>query len=428
MNDEARRLYQAFDVLPLKADTKDLRVDLDRCRGDAEGVVKKLHSQLVLAQRPVQLVLAGHRGSGKSTELFALKTRLESEAPRHFCVYCDLREEIDVNDVDFLDVLVGVLRRSVVDLQEREKINLKPAYFKDRVTRLYKALKSPVKLEGIKLPDMFGELAVTIKGSPDARAELRKVFEPDAGNWMVAANELIGEAVLKLSKKKYGGLVILVDDLDKIARRPMDAARCSLAENLFIHRAAQLTGLGCHVVYSMPLELAYSHHRPEISKWYGGTVTVLPMTRVQQRPPNEDDDPAGLQAFRDIIDKRIVHANSKFKTLFDSEGTRDEIVRLSGGQPFELMQLIRRGMARSLPIRADMIATLRAESARDYVWLREAHVTILKEAADGGQVARPDEGREKLIGELLESRALLQYLNGDEWYRPNPAIDLDHPA
>jgi len=346
---------------------------------------------------------------------------LESEGQRFFCVLCDLREEIDVNDVDFLDVLVGILRTCVDDLKTRARIDLKPSYFKDRLTRLYKGLQTPVKLEGLKLPVLFAELAVTIKGSPDARGELRKVFEPDAGNWMNAANELIGEAVAKVAKKKYSGLVILVDDLDKIARRALDTIGCTLAENLFVRRAAQLTGFDCHVVYSMPLELAYSHHRPEISKSYGGSVAVLPMTKVQERPPDDADYGPGMDAFRNIIDRRIVHAQSKLSALFGADATRDALIRLSGGQPYELMELIRRGMARGLPITAGVLDRLRIELQRDYVWLREEHFAILKAAAHDGALTRTEKN-EKLIGELLGSRALLQYLNDDEWYRPNPAI------
>ncbi len=421
MHQQARALYRAFDVLPLNAETADLRVDLDGCRGDKDGVANTLFNRINLAERPRQLVLAGHRGSGKSSEFFSLKTMLEQATPRHFCVSCDLSEHIDVNDVDFLDVLVGILRTCAADLKKRANIDLKPGYLKDRLTRLYKILGTPVALKGMKLPEMLGGLAITIKGSPDARSQLRKAFEPDAGNWMVAANELIGEAVAELAKQGYVGLVVLVDDLDKVARRPIDSSGCTVGENLFVRRAAQLTAMDCHVVYSMPLELAYSRYRPDISKLYGGPVIVLPMTKIQMRPPDDRDFKPGMTAFRDVIDRRIVHAQSSFAALFDSKKTRDAVIRLSGGQPFELMGLIRRGIDRSLPIRGDMIDHLHAESKRDYVWLREEHRSILENAAGDGTVRQTNEN-ETARGELLESRALLQYLNDSEWYRPNPVL------
>jgi hypothetical protein len=83
-------------------------------------------------------------------------------------------------------------------------------------------------------------------------------MEPDTGNLLNAANDTISEAVLELNKKGYKGLVILVDDLDKIVIRPIDHLGCSSAEYLFVHRAAQLTAFNCHVIYSMPISLANS--------------------------------------------------------------------------------------------------------------------------------------------------------------------------
>ena len=60
-NEEARALYRAFDVQPLNEETANLRVDLDACRGDEQGVARRLFNQINLSERPTQYVLAGHR-------------------------------------------------------------------------------------------------------------------------------------------------------------------------------------------------------------------------------------------------------------------------------------------------------------------------------------------------------------------------------
>jgi hypothetical protein len=78
---------------------------------------------------------------------------------------------------------------------------------------------------------------------------------------------------------------VVIDDLDKLIVREHLGTGCSTDEYLFVNRAAQLTAFGCHVVYSMPLSLAYSHHEPAIKGNYGGYVPVVPMTRIAGRPP-----------------------------------------------------------------------------------------------------------------------------------------------
>lgn len=69
MNDLVQRIYAAFDPSPLKADNGGLYVELDDVRGEAD-IVKRMSVKIRLADgEPTCQVLAGHKGSGKSTEL-----------------------------------------------------------------------------------------------------------------------------------------------------------------------------------------------------------------------------------------------------------------------------------------------------------------------------------------------------------------------
>ena len=80
MNDLVQRIYAAFDPSPLKADNGGLYVELDDVRGEAD-IVKRTSVKIRLAEgEPTCQVLAGHKGSGKSTELYRLQRELESRA------------------------------------------------------------------------------------------------------------------------------------------------------------------------------------------------------------------------------------------------------------------------------------------------------------------------------------------------------------
>lgn len=427
----AARLYRAFDVGPLTDTQQDLRVELDATR-KSRGVAARLNRKIRLCTGGKSShVIAGHRGSGKSTELYHLRHLLESSEasqPRFCAIVCDTNTDIDRNDVDFLDVLVSIIRHLATELETKHAISLKPGYFRDRLTGLIRLLKSDVSAEGLTLSEGFAQVSLTIKSSPDARAELRKAFEPDAGNWLNAANQVIGDAIHELSKKGFSGLVILVDDLDKIARVRHRETDCGLAENLFVRRAAQLTGLDCHVVYSMPLELAYSHNEPAVKSSFGGEVPVLPMTKVRSRPPESTPCDDGIEAFLDLVDRRVASVDATRKDLFDSEETARQIILLSGGQPTELMTLITEGLLWGAPITASSIDELKVKGRREYAMqIRKEHWDTIERVRKDGMIIRSN-NTERAVVELLESRMVLQYLNGDPWYRENPYIaDLRRP-
>jgi hypothetical protein len=59
--------------------------------------------------RYLKQLVAGHRGCGKSTELLLLKDRLEREG--YFVVYFDSALEVDMNDVDYADILLATMRQ-----------------------------------------------------------------------------------------------------------------------------------------------------------------------------------------------------------------------------------------------------------------------------------------------------------------------------
>jgi len=426
--DLIQRVYRVFEPKPLGPEQQALYVDLQAVRGNTD-VVSRLARTIQLAEaNPTCQVLAGHRGSGKSTELLRLKRRLETGSPAMFVVYVRADEYLDRNDIDFPEVLIAMVRQMAQDLNERAKIRLKPGYFKDRIERLKSILTSTIDFENFELNAALFKVAAAIKGSPDARAEIRKLLEPDTSNLIDAANDVISEAVLRLGKQGKSGLVLLMDDLDKMVVREHAATGGKTDEYLFVNRAAQLTGFRCHVVYTMPLSLAYSHQENAIRNSYGGHVPVVPMTMIAQRPPRAEPYGPGMEKFRDIIVRRLEKAAAKDEEVFADRSVRDELVRLSGGQPTELMSLVREAIiAHQLPIDAASLERAKVEGRREYArQLRADHWPILEEVRSTGSYVRTIE-REPAWRELLEGRAILQYAADEEWYALNPMVALLNP-
>jgi len=407
-------------------------VDLDSVRGDT-SVIDRMKQKILLSDGPSCQVLTGHRGSGKSTELWRLRHALEnptSGADRLFVVQVQADEELDRNDIDFPEVLVAIIRQLARQLKERAEIHLKPGYFKDRWQRLKELALSEVEFDKLDLDAGMAKISSTIRNSPEARKKVRAALEPDTDNWLKAANDIIGVAVLELQKQQFRGLVIIVDDLDKMITRPHEAAGCSTTEYLFVHRSAQLTAFQCHLVYTVPIELAYSHHESTIKRLYGGDFPVVPMTKIETPPPHGKAYAKGIAKFREMIDARLNSVGATEDDLFESDKVRNDLIKLTGGQPTELMTLIREAIVTNgIPIGAQGIKRTSQEVMRSYRrQLRADHWPVLEEARKTGQVVRT-EANEKPFRELLESRALLLYRNDEEWYGLNPAVEnLTPPA
>jgi hypothetical protein len=217
--------------------------------------------------------------------------------------------------------------------------------------------------------------------------------------------------------------------LDKMVVRPVQQAGLMTDEHLFVNRSAQLTAFTCHVIYTMPLSLAYSHLEQTIKASYGGHVPVVPMTKLTTMPPARKPYASGIAKFREIIAKRLASAGVPSTDVFPSDAVRDELIQLTGGQPTALMTLVREAIiAQGLPISSESLHRTRVAGQREYDrQLRLDHWPIIEEIRATGKYPRRTE-TEEAFRELVDGRAILQYVNDDEWYDLNPMVaDLAPP-
>jgi len=418
--DSIKNIYRVFEPEPLSIDDIDLYVPLDDVRGST-GLVNKLSKTILYSANPTCQLLAGHIGSGKSTELRRLQQDLESGKEKFFAAFCTIFQDIDVEDTDFPDILIGILRQTACQLNDKCQIKLKPGYFKQRWDELKDVLGSDVSFTGVDLAVGFAKFSTVIKSSPNTRLEIRKRLEPKLNTWIEAAKDVISKAVLELKKKGFVGLVIIADDMDKLSVERRQEINSSTAERLFIHRYAQLTALNCHVVYTIPLSLAYSCKERDIASLYNLTAPpVVPMTKVIDENGKRFED--GFQKFRDVISKRLTKAGAK-ESIFEYEDVEDKIIEYSAGQPRVLMTLIRDSIVEGdLPITLKAVENVARKIIQSYArQLREEHWTIIRQVKKDHTLKR-SEKNDSLCMELLANRAILQYLNEKEWYGLNPLL------
>jgi hypothetical protein len=293
---------------------------------------------------PTCQLFTGHIGCGKSTELFRLKAQLEQQ--EFHVVYFESSKDLDMADVDISDILLSIAK-AVSESLEAIGIHLKPRYFGKLFNDIKDFLQTPIELSAeAELSVGIGKITAKTKESPQLRDQLRQHLEPRTQSILNAINEeILQRAIEELKRRGKKGLVVIVDNLDRVASRPVPSGR-SQPEYLFIDRGSQLRGLKCHVVYTLPLALMFSNEYEALKNHMGGGVApkVLPMVPIQSRDGSEL--PKGSALLRQLVLARAfpdVDAQQRLALIpevFDSAPTLDRLCRISGGHVRNLLGLL----------------------------------------------------------------------------------------
>ncbi len=293
---------------------------------------------------PTCQLFTGHIGCGKSTELQRLKSELE--ALGFHVVYFESSQDLDMADIDISDILLSVARQVSVSL-EGIGIQLKPGYFSNLFKEIGDLLQTPINISATaELSLGIAKITAKTKDSAQTRNQLRQYLEPRTNSILQAINEeILDKAIEKLKQRGQKGLVVIVDNLDRVDMRPVASGRTQ-PEYLFIDRGEQLRRLKCHLVYTIPLTLIFSNEYETLKNRLGGGIApkILPMVLVRNRD-GSDSEP-GMSLLRQLVLARAFpevpwHDRLSLITdLFEHPETLDRICRVSGGHIRNLLGLL----------------------------------------------------------------------------------------
>lgn len=307
---------------------------------------------------PTCQLFTGHIGCGKSTELLRLKAQLEHQ--EFHVVYFESSRDLVMADVDVTDILLAMARKVSQSL-EKAKVNLQPQGFKALLQGAAKLLQTEIEVSAeASLPGLGdisanteGEFSVSLgiakiaaktKNSPELRSQLRQYLEPRTDTLLEAINkELLEPAYKELRQRGKKGLVVIVDNLDRVDNSAKPSGRAQ-PEYLFVDRGEQLKPLKCHVVYTIPLVLIFSNDWGGLRNRFGVNPKVLPMVLVRSRDGSESEEGIALlrqmvlaRAFPDIDPQQRL---TLIQEVFDSPETLDRLCQVSGGHVRNLLVLL----------------------------------------------------------------------------------------
>jgi len=402
-------------------------VNCDEVRGEN---LPRLFERSLRRSEPLQpevKVFSGYRGVGKSSELLRLKQMLETSGrgQRAFqVVFVDVTQDLDLNDLDFPDLLVYLAGQVQQQLRQAKVpgFSASSKLLEQMWDKLKGTLSSRIEITEASLEIPFVSLATEIKNRPSARAELREAIEERSTQLLVAVNDLLQVATVKLRELGYEGLVLIVDGLERLVWRPLEDGASNTHERLFIHRSDQLASLKTHVIYTVPISLIYSPQFAQLEQTFGEHPLPVPMIRL--RGKNRSDptpETPGMRKMLEIVEARCRYAGVKSEDLFDSPETVLYLGRMSGGHPRHLLMFLQ---SAANAVDAPPITREAAEQA-----VRHYANSLTRELPDGfwEKLRAFDKPQETLPKDpdhlqMLLLLHLFEYMNDQPWWEVNPVL------
>lgn len=414
-------LFEPFEALPA-GDPK--YVDCQEVRGDA-NIFSDLGNRTQRSDNNTCQIYTGHRGGGKSTELLRLKKFLEDK--QFYVVYFGADEEdIQSEDTQYIDILLACTRHILKDLKTSGNTQPLLGWLKYRIDELQDLLGSQVRLDSLDLEtglSAFAKLTANIRAEPNMRYQIRAKVNPHTVTLINTLNQFLQEAKKNLPRNAQK-LAVIVDNLDRIAPIVQENGQTN-HEDIFINRSEQLKALDCHLIYTVPISLVYSHRGPDLADIYNG-IPVLPMIMVQDIQGNIFTP--GLDKMKEIISKRVKRVLPKKDLnteIFASEETFNQICLMSGGHVRNLLFLMQTAISKTDKLPLDNKCIIRAISELRNIYRRSVEQEeweLLVKVHRQKRINNEDEYRN-----LLFNRCVLEYAYLDDNYEKQCWYDI-HPV
>lgn len=367
--------------------------------------LEPLISYLRVLKNPAHLLFMGHRGSGKSTELAKVASRMQNT---FLVVNCRAGQVLNLNQVEPVDVVLACAL-AFLDAIAEESFIVRDKSLND----LESWLRNQVEIEtiqikraeanatfGFSLKTFVSNLSLRYNRESATRTTLRPRLKTIISELVERVNQ-----VVDFVGKNHKPPLMLVEDLDKITLTD--------AQNIFLGNGQLLRLLNCHTVYSFPIALRYSNDFAQVKSGFQKDFK-LPNFSICHSDGSPDD--VGRACLRDLVLKRAD------ESLF-APGSIERAVEFSGGLVSDLVRLVQSGIleaivASSPHVTAAMIDSVADQIRSDYqAVLRPAHYEALRHAETSRTVVN-----EEAVQEILHNLSLLEYRNSRDWVDVHPIV------
>ncbi len=406
---------------PFYVDFKDLRGDFQERK-----VMKILNVSMneqgnyyfdyrVNPYNKTMLFLAGMRGSGKTSEL-AKYAKLLHSPECFFVVTCNVDEELDMDNVQYMDILIFQLEK-LLSMAKDSNLKLDKGiidsmqkWFEERV----KEINTSLKAEGSAEIEVGGEASITglfakmlgltakikmgLSGSRERAETIRTNFKNRFLDFSLKFNTFIEQSASQMRKQKIAQeILFIVDGLEK-------TMSADLRRKIILEESNRIRQIKANTIFTLPIELMKEEQR---IKNFSEIIT-FPFIKVKERD-GCFVEPA-LEKFREFVLKRVD------ASLFDKPATIDMAIEYSGGSPRQLLRIIEHANwqadeTQGKITQADMDAAIDELGNNNARYLEPEDFKLLKQLQRELDTGRPI-GFDSHIQTLLEKEILFEYNDG----------------
>jgi hypothetical protein len=431
-------LYRELDPLqPLEARDHDLYVDwqheLDPQGGtDVKSRLVRTFVHNAGPERPIVRLLTGHKGSGKTTELNRVSSRLQagSDGRRVFVSTLPAQQWLDTEDVQPEDLVLQIVRQLVADLREAG-MSLGEQRFRSFFKGLWERARG-TQLETLEVGVDPLKFSFSLQAFPTARAEFRKVLRGQLPTIFDLVNRELLPAARQYLREQHGynDVLTIVDDLDKIPQKVLGDGRLTNHESLFLDNAATLRAINCSQLLTIPIELAYSPAQGRLRDDYGASIVTVPLISIATREGEPIE--RGEHALREILGRRAARVfgddpgeiAAAAARIFADRDLLSRVLRMSGGHVRSLLVMLTEMLDQvdELPIAAATVDGYLSRSSRALArGLFAADRAILKEVRETGEATE-----DPRFFDLLRNHYVFAYEpeadDEEYWYGLNPLL------
>ena len=357
--------------------------------------------------RPPKFFFSGHRGCGKSTELLHLLGNAEIQR-KYWPINFSIREEADIVDIDFRDVLLAIgsrlfreYRRKGGELPEQllKELNSWKGKVEKEISTVLDGQLSEVELSA-SLDAFFANAGLKMKLEPATRVELRQIVDTD----ITGLISIINHIATAIYSREHRIPLILIDDMDK---PDLDKARA-----IFHNRREIMMQPNCAIVYTVSSALFYSKEFDSIRD------QAIFLQNIYLHPPMDlnTHHEEGYKTLREFVHVRMAPNLAEASAL-------EAAISYSGGVFREMARIMRTAIGRARRRRASKLNCSDIEWAATEIRneyrriLDKDDIKLIKKVAENNRLEYSDR-----LTPLLQLLALLEYRDGENWCDVHPVL------
>lgn len=410
-------MISVFNSFPLnKENFEDFYVDTSSIRSVINARSEIINTLKYGINPYTKILLMGHKGSGKSTEMVKISEELKDQ---YEIINFSIAQEVELIGIQYIDVIFAVMSQIIEYLSTSQAVKAKPEIL-DKMTQYW---KNEISIEFTKNEfaeaEAGGEVGLgflkkisvygkgIFKTGTETKKTIRKSIEPKISYLISLMNETLEDMNDQLKEKQQKELLIVVEDLDKL-----DIAD---ARHLFVEHRKTLLALHLKMIFSFPIYMAYTAEFGMINDDFDKDV-LYSMIKVNNSDRSENEE--GIAVLKEIVYKRM-------KEKLVAEDALKYMILKSGGAIRDLFSMLTNcailELSKTEPQQISMedatVAAMRLKSTYERFIMSPEQFERLIEIYNDPHPENTDE----VLSELLKTLAVIEY-NGERWCGVHPVL------